>query len=69
MKPPKWMKITTSAKDGKLYANISIKRWAYPWLLWKALRGFGVKWYQWPRALYCYVVALIRMYVGTEVRG
>lgn len=32
MKAPNYMNITTEFKDGKLFANIKIKRWGWGWL-------------------------------------
>lgn len=37
MKTPKWLNVKGPFfENGKVYAKVTIKRWAWPWLLWKA---------------------------------
>jgi hypothetical protein len=48
MKLPRYIKLKTKFKNGHLNAIIQLKKWGYPFLIFKTLKeSHKLKWYQW----------------------
>jgi len=69
-KLPDWIgRSGYECRDGKIYFTFRVKRKAWPRIVWKALKGIDIKWYQWPRALYVYLKTTYRLMKGVEGNG